>query len=277
MKQVKQVHIQRRQVLAVGAAHLGLGIGLGLGGAVHATERRDADARIKHEGAAHHQANALQGVKPLELMPLPFAIDALTPILSSTTMQLHHGKHHQAYVDFLKRAEAASAGSISSLSLVDLVLKAHAQGGGPLFNNSAQHYNHCVQWLSLHPKGGGTPPKAVADALGESFGSTEQFLSQWTDKAVGIFGSGWLWLVHDARTGKLQMVSTSNADTPITTPGLTVLATIDVWEHAYYVDYPAARKAYVQAVMQSAFNWRLVEHQLARATDHRRSRGAPNT
>jgi len=268
---MKQISLQRRQVLTVSAAHLGLGLGLGLGGVAHASDRRDDETR-KHD-SGHH--NDLQGIKPLELMPLPFAADALAPVLSSTTMQLHHGKHHQAYVDFLKRAEAANAGSISSHSLVDLVLKSHAQGGA-LFNNAAQHYNHCVQWLSLHPKGGGTPPKTVAEALGESFGGTDQFLTQWTDKAVAVCGSGWLWLVHDARNGKLQMVPTSNADTPITTPGLTVLATIDVWEHAYYVDYPAARKAYVQAVMKSAFNWRLVEHQLARATD-RRSRGAPNT
>lgn len=258
-------NISRRNVLALAASSLGL---------AEASHAGDCDRKSDKDDrkSAKCPANEMPGIKALELPSLAFEVDALSPSISSTTLQLHHGKHHKAYVDFLVRAETATPGQISSFkSLDDLVLSAHRQGASaaPLFNNAAQHYNHCIQWLSLHPNGGGTPPKAVLEALERSFGGIEAFQQQWLDKAVGHFGSGWVWLVHDRISDKLQIQSTSNAETPITTPGLTVLGTLDVWEHAYYVDYPAARKAYVQAAMAKLFNWRFVETQLARANDRR--------
>jgi Fe-Mn family superoxide dismutase len=182
-------------------------------------------------------------------------------------MRLHHGKHHKAYVEALQRIEAAHPGSISAYSLRELVVLLWTANADArvAFQNAAQHYNHCIQWLSLCAKGGGQPPKIVEDALTENFGGVPQFQQAWMDKATSLFGSGWIWLVHDVRTGRLEILPTSNAETPITTPGLTVLGNIDVWEHAYYVDYPAARKAYVQAVMDKLFDWHFVESQLLRA------------
>jgi Fe-Mn family superoxide dismutase len=231
------------------------GCALPPGDAQHAVA--DASALVTH-------GNEFDGIESLAPMPLPFAVEGLAPVLSATTLQLHHGKHHQAYVDFLKRAETARPGTVSARSLRQLVVEAQRSGveGRALYQNAAQHFNHCIQWLSLSPKGGGAPPHKVADALSRSFGGVEQFHRAWLDQAINLFGSGWLWLVHDVASDGLAIVPTLNADTPITRPGLTVLANIDVWEHAYYVDYPAARKAYVQAVMAKLFNWRLVDAQL---------------
>lgn len=213
------------------------------------------------------QANELAAIKPLELMPLPFTEDALSPVISANTLRLHHGRHHKAYVEALNRIEAAHPGSISRYSLRELVVLLWAADADArvAFQNAAQHYNHCIQWLSLSAKGGGQPTPIVAEALAQNFGSVPQFQQAWLDKATSLFGSGWIWLVHDVRTGRLEILPTSNADTPITTPGLTVLGNIDVWEHAYYVDFPAARKAYVQAVMDKLFDWHFVESQLLRA------------
>jgi Fe-Mn family superoxide dismutase len=267
-------NISRRNVLALAASSLGLADAALAGDC----DRKDKDGKDDRK-STRSLANELLGIKALELPPLAFEVDALAPSISSTTLQLHHGKHHKAYVDFLLRAEVATPGQISSFKTLDeLVISAHRQGpsAAALFNNAAQHYNHSLQWLSLHPNGGGTPPKAVLEALERSFGGIDVFQQQWLDKAVAHFGSGWVWLVHERNSDKLQILSTSNAETPITTPGLTVLGTLDVWEHAYYVDYPAARKAYVQAAMAKLFNWRFVETQLARAND-RRSRSAPNS
>ena len=251
---------ERRQVLITASAQIGL---MALSGCapvgLQSDQQRDAD------GVAQG-ANEI-ATSPLDLAPLTSGESAFAPAISAATMQLHHGKHHKAYVDALRRIEAAHPGSISKYTLRELVVLMQAAGPNARvpYQNAAQHYNHCIQWLSLSAKGGGQPSKVVADALSQRFGGVPQFQQAWLDKAVNLFGSGWLWLVYDAKSGRIEMVSTSNADTPITMPGLTVLGTIDVWEHAHYVDYPAARKAYVQAVMDKLFNWRFVEEQLLRA------------
>lgn len=254
--------LQRRQILKAASAQLGL---LAIAGCspsmnLRPDQQREASGVIR-------EANELAMVKPLELMPLPFGEAALAPILSANTMQLHHGKHHKAYVDALQRIEAAHPGSISRYSLRELVVLMWTADADArvAFQNAAQHYNHCIQWLSLSAKGGGQPPQTVAEALTQSFGGVPQFQQAWLDKATTLFGSGWIWLVHNVRSGQLEILPTSNADTPITKPGLTVLGNIDVWEHAYYPDYPANRKAYVQAVMNKLFDWHFVESQLLRA------------
>ncbi|MBN3806817.1 superoxide dismutase [Fe] [Paraburkholderia sp. Ac-20336] len=180
------------------------------------------------------------------LPPLPFAKNALAPHMSEETLEFHYGKHHQTYVTNLNNLIKGT--EFENLSLEEIVKKS----SGGIFNNSAQIWNHTFFWNSLSPQGGGAPTGALADAINAKWGSFDKFKEEFTKTAVGTFGSGWAWLVKKA-DGSLDLVSTSNAATPLTTDAKPLL-TIDVWEHAYYIDYRNARPKFVEAFWNIA-NW----------------------
>ncbi|MDD5113371.1 MAG: superoxide dismutase [Fe] [Methylococcaceae bacterium] len=181
-----------------------------------------------------------------ELPALPYAKDALAPHISAETLEYHYGKHHQTYVTNLNNLIVGT--EFEGLSLEEIVKKS----SGGIFNNAAQVWNHTFYWNSLTPNGGGEPTGALAEAINATFGSFAKFKEELTKTAVTTFGSGWAWLVKNA-DGSLALVSTSNAATPLTA-GQTPLLTVDVWEHAYYIDYRNARPAYLEAFW-ALVNW----------------------
>ncbi|KZY67477.1 superoxide dismutase, partial [Oleiphilus sp. HI0065] len=164
----------------------------------------------------------------IELPELPYAIDALAPHISQETLEFHHGKHHKTYVDKLNGMIPGT--EFEGKSLEEII----KTSSGPVFNNSAQIWNHTFYWNCLSPNGGGEPTGVVADAINAAFGSFAEFKAAFNDRAVNNFGSSWTWLVKNA-DGKLEIVNTSNAGTPMT-DGQTALLTVDLWEHAYYID-----------------------------------------
>ncbi len=189
-----------------------------------------------------------------KLPDLPYAMDALEPHISRETLEYHYGKHHNAYVvnlnGMLEGTELAGA------SLEDVIRKA----SGPVFNNAAQVWNHTFYWHCLSPNGGGEPAGDLAAAIDKTFGSFDAFKTEFADKAVKLFGSGWAWLVKKS-DGSLAIVQTSNADTPVR-GGDKALLTCDVWEHAYYIDYRNARPGYVDAFWKLV-NWDFVASNFA--------------
>ncbi|KMJ44166.1 superoxide dismutase [Fe] [Xenorhabdus khoisanae] len=189
-----------------------------------------------------------------ELPALPYAKDALEPHISAETLEYHYGKHHNAYVvnlnNLIKETEFAGK------SLEEIIKT--SEGG--IFNNAAQVWNHTFYWHSLSPNGGGEPTGKVADAINSAFGSFAEFKQQFTDSALKNFGSGWTWLVKKT-DGSLAIVNTSNAATPLTGEDKPVL-TVDVWEHAYYIDYRNARPQYLEHFW-ALVNWKFVEENLA--------------
>jgi len=189
-----------------------------------------------------------------ELPPLPWAEDALAPHISAETIEYHYGKHHKTYVDNLNKAVDGTPDA--DLSLEDIILKAE----GPLFNNSAQVWNHTFFWNGLAPNGGGAPTGAVADKIAASFGSYDEFRTQITQAGITQFGSGWAWLIDN--NGTLEVTKTANADLPLK-HGQKALWTIDVWEHAYYIDYRNARPKFIDVVLDNLINWDFVNQNLA--------------
>lgn len=188
-----------------------------------------------------------------ELPELPYAKDALAPHISEETLEFHYGKHHKTYVDKLNGLVPGS--DYEGKSLEEII----TSSSGPVFNNAAQIWNHTFYWHCLSPNGGGAPTGAVADAINEAFGSFDEFKTQFTDKAINNFGSSWTWLVKNSE-GKLEIVNTSNAGTPMT-DGSTALLTVDLWEHAYYIDYRNARPKYMDAFW-ALVNWEFVAQNL---------------
>jgi len=186
-----------------------------------------------------------------ELPALPYAKDALAPHISAETLEYHYGKHHQTYVANLNNLVPGT--EFEGLSLEEIVKKS----SGGIFNNAAQVWNHTFYWHSLSPNGGGAPSGALAEAIDKAFGSFEKFKEELTKTAVTTFGSGWAWLVKNA-DGSLALVSTSNAGCPLTS-GQTPILTVDVWEHAYYIDYRNLRPKYLEAF------WALVNWEFASA------------
>lgn len=185
-----------------------------------------------------------------QLPALPYAKDALAPVISAETIEYHYGKHHQAYVTNLNNLIKGT--EFENSTLEEIVLKSN----GGIFNNAAQVWNHTFYWNGFKPNGGGAPKGELAAAIDKAFGSFEEFKKQFSQKAMTTFGSGWAWLVKN-KDGSLSLESTSNAGTPLTS-GQTPLLTIDVWEHAYYVDYRNARAKYVEEFW-SIVNWEFVE------------------
>ena len=183
------------------------------------------------------------------LPALPYAIDALAPTISQETLEIHHGRHHKAYVDNLNNLIKGS--EFENSSLEEIVQKST----GGVFNNAAQVWNHTFYWNSLTPNSSGAPSGALAAAIDAKWGPFDNFKVEFTKTAVTTFGSGWAWLVKTP-AGELELVSTSNAATPLTTANKALL-TCDVWEHAYYVDYRNARPKYVEAFW-GLVNWDFV-------------------
>lgn len=186
----------------------------------------------------------------INLADLPYAIDALEPHVSAQTLEFHHGKHHKAYVDKLNAAIAGTA--YEGKSLEAIIGAAHDASEAGIFNNAAQSWNHTFLWNSMSPNGGDEPTGPLAEAINDRFGSIDQFKADFKAAALAQFGSGWTWLVSTA--SGLEIVSTGNADTPLV-HGATPLLTLDVWEHAYYLDYQNRRDAYIDTFLSSLVNW----------------------
>ncbi len=194
------------------------------------------------------------------LPALPFEKNALEPYISSLTLEYHHGKHHNTYVvntnNLIKETE------LENISLENII--AHCVNDSTktaLFNNAAQVWNHTFYWNSLKPNGGGLPNGAVGEKIDADFGSYENFVKLFKEAALGQFGSGWAWLVVE--NGKLNLVKTTNADTPIA-HGIKPILCIDVWEHAYYLDYKNGRADYTDAIIKNLLNWDFANENLAR-------------
>jgi Fe-Mn family superoxide dismutase len=194
---------------------------------------------------------AAQTPAAIELPPLPYADDALDPVISSRTLGFHYGKHHKAYVDNLNKLIAGS--ELEGRTLEDIIKASAGQADkAGIFNNAAQVWNHTFYWQSLRPKGGGEPPAALKAKIEAAFGGVEQLKQELLTAATTQFGSGWAWLVKEGDA--LKVVKTPNAELPMT-KGQTALLTIDVWEHAYYLDYQNLRADYVNAVLAKLINW----------------------
>jgi Fe-Mn family superoxide dismutase len=194
------------------------------------------------------------------LPPLPYAENALDPVISGNTLSFHHGKHHKAYVDNLNNLVKGTDLENAPLERVVMESAGKADKAG-IFNNAAQVWNHTFFWNSMRPSGGGRPNGRVGEMIDAGFGSFENFKKEFAQTCVTQFGSGWGWLVLDG--GALKLVKTGNAETPFT-KGQKPLLTIDVWEHAYYLDYQNRRPDYVNAVIDKLLNWSFANDNLAR-------------
>lgn len=200
-----------------------------------------------------------QAAETIVLPPLPYAENALEPVITAHTIGFHFGKHHKGYVDNLNKLIAGTEYAGFSLEKI-IAQTAGLTDKAAIFNNAAQIWNHTFYWKSLTPKGGGEPPAALKQQMEASFGSVDTCKKELAAAAMAQFGSGWAWLVLD--DDKLKVVKTANADTPLTTTGFKPLLTIDVWEHAYYLDYQNRRADYVNAVLDKLINWEFARQNL---------------
>ena len=239
---------ERRSLLQASTALLAGGTAARLGAAPAAPSAPAAAAPPASNAAA------------FALAPLPYADNALDPVISANTLGFHYGKHHRAYVDNLNKAVAGSAFAGQSLEQL-IVATAGKSEHTAVFNNAAQAWNHAFYWKSLRPGGGGQPPAALKARIEASFGSVEACRKELLAAATSQFGSGWAWLVADG--GKLAVVKTGNADNPLTKSQRPLL-TIDVWEHAYYLDYQNRRADHVSAVLDKLLNWEFALENLGR-------------
>jgi Fe-Mn family superoxide dismutase len=205
-------------------------------------------------------ATAASTASPLTLPPLPYPENALEPVISAKTLSFHYGKHHKTYVDTTNKLIAGT--ELADLPLEQIVT---ASAGKPervsIFHNAAQAWNHAFYWRCLKSKGGGEPPAALKQKMEEAFGSVDACKKELSAAAVAQFGSGWAWLVLEG--AKLKVLKTADADTPIT-QGSRPLLTIDVWEHAYYLDYQNRRVDHVNAVLDKLAHWEIAAQNLAK-------------
>ncbi|WP_045224557.1 superoxide dismutase [Methyloterricola oryzae] len=196
---------------------------------------------------------------PVQLPSLPYAENALEPVISAQTLSFHYGKHHKGYVDNLNKLIAGT--DLADLPLEKIIDAVSGKADkSVIFNNAAQVWNHSFYWKSLKPKGGGEPPASLKQRIEASFGSVEACRKALAEAAATQFGSGWAWLVQEGAT--LKVVKTSNAERPV---GVTPLLTIDVWEHAYYLDYQNRRADYVSALLDKLLNWEFALENLKQA------------
>jgi len=195
------------------------------------------------------------------LPPLPYADNALAPVISANTLSFHYGKHHKAYVDNLNKLVAGTEYESAPLEKIIMETAGKADKAG-IFNNAAQIWNHTFYWSSLRGNGGGQPTGKIAQMIESDLGGYENFKKELAATTVSQFGSGWGWLVVDG--GKLKIAKTGNAEVPFT-KGQKPLLTIDVWEHAYYLDYQNRRPDYVSAVIEKLLNWDFAAENLAKA------------
>jgi Fe-Mn family superoxide dismutase len=200
----------------------------------------------------------------LTLPPLPYALDALEPYISRRTLAAHHGYHHAAYVE--KTRALVRATPLESASLEDIVRSSAESAPSALFNAAAQAWNHAFYWRSMRPGGGGEARGAVAQLIAEGFGSQRAFSQEFVTAAADQFGSGWAWLVLDGN--RLRVMSTSNAQTPLITAQVPLL-TIDVWEHAYYLDFQQRRLDYIAAFLAHLVDWEFANQNLSAALSAR--------
>ncbi len=211
----------------------------------------------------------------ITLPQLPYPYDSLEPHISRTTLEIHHGKHHRTYVE--KTKALAKQVRLADQPLERIIQQTAGHGGHQaLFNNAAQAWNHAFYWRSLRPGGGGAPSGEIAEYVQTSFGGYDSFVEQFAAAAIGQFGSGWAWLVLDG--DGVTITTTSNADTPLAR-GQTPLLTLDVWEHAYYLDYQNRRADYAAAVIRHLLNWDFANRNLSRRQSAAQVRGphAENT
>jgi superoxide dismutase, Fe-Mn family len=195
----------------------------------------------------------------ISLPVLPYAQNALAPVISENTISFHYGKHHQAYVNNTNKLIGGT--DLEKAGLEEIIRKtAGRPDQSALFNNAAQVFNHNFYWNSIKPGGGGEPQGKIAEKIRDSFGSYQKFADAFSNAAASQFGSGWAWLVVDG--GKLQVIKTSNAETPIVTSAKPLI-TIDVWEHAYYLDYQNRRADYIKGFLEKLLNWDFAEKNLA--------------
>ncbi len=192
------------------------------------------------------------------LPELPYSKDALEPHISANTLDFHHGKHHNAYVTNLNKLIAGTP--MENLSLEEIIMKSAKDSSMTgIFNNSAQVWNHTFYWNCMKKNGGGKPSGKLASAIDKTFGSFDKFIDEMKNAAVTQFGSGWAWLVQEGDV--LKIMKTSNADTPMV-HGAKAILTIDVWEHAYYLDYQNRRPDYIAAFFENLVNWDFAESQM---------------
>ena len=199
--------------------------------------------------------------EPFALPPLPYADTALAPVISAQTISFHYGKHHKAYVDNLNKLVPGTDLEGKSLEEIIVATAGKADRAG-IFNNAAQVWNHTFYWNCLKPNGGGAPTGALAAKIDAAFGSFDNFKKEFANAALTQFGSGWAWLVADGDAVKI--VKTGNAEVPFT-KGQKPLLTIDVWEHAYYLDYQNRRADYANALIDKLINWDFAAANLAKA------------
>jgi len=204
--------------------------------------------------------STIESASPYVLPSLSYAEDALAPVISAHTIGFHYGKHHKGYVDNLNKLVAGT--EFADLPLEKIITAIVGKDDKTaIFNNAAQTWNHTFYWHSLKPKGGGEPPVVLKQKIEASFGTLDACKKELATAAMTQFGSGWAWLVLDG--SKLKVVKTGNADVPITT-GMKPLLTIDVWEHAYYLDYQNRRADYINAVLEKLIDWDFAAENLGR-------------
>lgn len=196
----------------------------------------------------------------ISLPDLPYGKSDLAPHISEQTLEFHYGKHHQAYVD---KTNTAIKGTELENSSLEEIVRYTARDDQGLFNNAAQVWNHTFYWNSMSPKGGGAPSGDIVKAIDDAFGDYEGFKKAFADAGATQFGSGWAWLV--AKGGKLEVRKTLNAETPLTDQSSTPILTMDVWEHAYYLDFQNKRPAYIDAFLDHLVNWDFANENLAKA------------
>ena len=232
-----------------------------LAGAAQAGDKKQGTSPLPAGGAAPAAPAAPSATGPFTLAPLPYADTDLAPAISQNTLAFHYGKHHQGYATKLNELVAGKEWADKSLEAV--MKGTYGTDKLPLYNNSAQVWNHTFCWQSMKKGGGGAPgPGKLADAIKASFGDGDALKKELTQAAVGNFGSGWAWLVQEA-DGKLKVLKTPNADNPVVLGSGRPLLTIDVWEHAYYLDYQNKRAEYVAAWLDKLVNWSWAESQMA--------------
>jgi len=196
---------------------------------------------------------------PFQLPDLPFTQDALAPVMSAETLDFHHGKHHKAYVTKTNELIDGNA-ELAEASLAQVIREAHRSGNTKLFNNSAQLWNHSFFWQCLAAPGDHKPEGKLEHLINDAFGNTEALIQKLQEEAVNHFSNGWAWLVLDR--GTLRVTSLHDADTPLVHEGMVPLFTLDVWEHAYYIDYRNERPKFADAVLKNIVNWDFVAENL---------------
>jgi len=202
--------------------------------------------------------NKTESTSPLALAPLPYPDAALAPVISANTISFHYGKHHKAYVDNLNKLIAGT--ELANMTLEKIISTTTGKADKTaIFNNAAQAWNHAFYWHCLSPNGGGEPPAILKHKIEASFGTVDNCKKELANAAMTQFGSGWAWLVLDG--DKLKVVKTGNAETPLTA-GTKPILTIDVWEHAYYLDYQNRRADYAGAVLDKLINWNFAAENL---------------